>query len=124
MKTLLWSSGREAAKIDGIVGTTTWRNGTEARASNSPISQGSSDNPVRIELGALHMVKFPFCFAQVLVSGRTTTPRVEHIIMHRIGDHSGGGCHLGVYLDVLRTRVVGRLEDNFQRRWLEWGHGG
>jgi ABC-type taurine transport system ATPase subunit len=42
--------------------------------------------------------------------------------MHRIGDHSGGGCHLGVYLDILHTRVVGRLEDDFQRRWFEWGH--
>ena len=31
---------------------------------------------------------------------------------------------LGVYLDVLHTRVIGRLEDDFQRRWLEWGHGG
>jgi hypothetical protein len=49
-------------------------------------------------------------------------PHLEHIIQHRIGDHSGGGCHLGVYLDVLHTRVVGRLEDDFQRRWLEWGH--
>jgi hypothetical protein len=66
----------------------------------------------------------PFRFAQVLVSARTTTPGVEHIIQHRIGDHSGGGCHLGVIMDVLHTRVVGRLEDDFQRRWLEWGLGG
>jgi hypothetical protein len=29
-----------------------------------------------------------------------------------------------VIMDVLHTRVIGRLEDDFQRRWLEWGHGG
>ncbi len=28
-------------------------------------------------------------------------------VQHRIVDNSGGGCHLGVYLDVLHTRVVG-----------------
>ncbi len=68
----------------------------------------------------------PYCFAQVLVGARTTTPLVEQIIKDRIGNPSNGWCHLGVYFDVLHTRVmiIGRLEDDFPRRRQDWGQGG